>query len=358
MINVLFLHTQLSGYFVSSLKFAVEKNENLLIHVVVFPNTKDAPFNFSSFHKRIKVYNRSDLKLDDIENLIDLISPKSIYVTGWSDREYLRVIKKYKKKITLTISVDNMWYGSARQYIAFILSRLFLVNLFDFVWVPGEPQARYVKKLGFKTKNILFNYYCADIERFSDYYNEAKTSKEKNFPHKFLFVGRYVKEKGIVDLWKAFEKLQQEFPNDWELVCVGAGPLFESRMKMDKIDHRGFLSPEDLQPLIDETGVFILPSVEEHWGVVLHEYAAAGYPLICSKEVGAVGAFLKDQSNGFVFDSKNIDSLKDKMHKITNLSDAELHKMSIQSIKQSKSISKEKWYESFNEINQYLQCNL
>lgn len=355
--NILFLHTQLSGYFMSSLIFAVKNDKNLLIHIVVSPNSKDAPFKFSAIHERIKIYNRFELDLEGLNNLIESTSPQSIYVTGWSDREYLRVIKKYKHKIPLTMTMDNMWYGSLRQYFALILSRLFIVNLFDFIWVPGKPQAFYAKKLGFKSKNILFNYYCADVDRFSNYYSESKIRKQTNFPHKFLFVGRYVKEKGVVNLWKSFEKLQQEFPNDWELICVGTGPLFESRMKMDIIHHRGFLSPEDLQQLIDESGVFILPSVEEHWGVVLHEYAAAGYPIICSKEVGAVGAFLEDQSNGFVFDPKDVESLKDKMHKIINLTDAELIKMSLQSIRLSKTISQEKWYESFIEINQNFQSN-
>lgn len=352
MTNVLFFHTQFSGYFLSSLIFAVEKDEKLYIHIVVSQNTKDAPFKFDEFHERIKVYNRNEFDREGLDKLIKSVSPVSIFLGGWSDREYLQVIKKYKGKISLSVAMDNIWYGRLRQYSALIISRFYLVTLFDFIWVPGKPQLNYARKLGFAASNILSNYYCADVDRFMKYYDVAKIGKERSFPHKFLFVGRYVKEKGIVNLVTAFEQLKKEFPNDWELVCVGTGPLLDSIPKNDAISHHGFMLPDDLQQLIIHTGVFILPSIEEHWGVVLHEYATAGYPIICSKEVGAVGAFLEDELNGFVFDSQDVESLKDKMLKIINLSDAGLLKMGLHSIELSKTISKEKWYESFLIINQ------
>ena len=109
-------------------------------------------------------------------------------------------------------------------------------------------------------------------------------TRKKNFPKRFLYVGRYYDFKGVKTLWDAFIQLQVENPNDWELWCLGNGDL--EPLEHPKIKHLGFMQPEDLDKIISETGIFILPSLFEPWGVVVQEYAAAGYPLILSNQIG------------------------------------------------------------------------
>jgi glycosyltransferase involved in cell wall biosynthesis len=345
--NIVFLHSQLSGYFLSSILHSLDQNFNIHVTMIVNPNSSEAPFDFQIKHERFTLFNRKELNESGICQIISELSPKLIVLSGWDDKTYLSVASKYKKKASLTILMDNLWYGQFRQYLGLIYSRLFLVPLFDFIWVPGQPQKKFAKKLGFKESQILINSYCADLNKFTDYYNKSINIKVQHFPHKFLYVGRYVSQKGLDNLWKAFVNLQKEYPNDWELVCVGSGPLYESRMIADNIIHRGFIQPEDFQQVISETGVFVLPSWEEHWGVVLHEYASAGYPLICSNEVGASSTFLKDKVNGYLFESKNIESLKEKMLNIVNTTDSELLKMGKASVLMSKEVTNEKWNDSF-----------
>ncbi len=346
--NIVFLHSQLSGYFLSSILNALNQNDSIHITMIVNPNSSEAPFDFQIRHERFTLFNRKELNESGICQIISDLSPKLIVLSGWDDKTYLRIAQKYKRKTSLTLLMDNLWYGQFRQYLGLIYARLFLVPLFDFIWVPGHPQMKFAKKLGFKDKQILLNSYCADLSKFSRYYCKSKQMKEKDFPHKFLYVGRYVAQKGLDNLWEAFVNLQKEYPNDWELVCVGSGPLFDSRTIADNIKHLGFIQPEDLQKVISETGVFLLPSWEEHWGVVLHEYAAAGFPLVCSNEVGASSTFLKDKINGYLFISKDVESLKEKMLKIIKASDSELFKMGEESVLMSKEITNDKWNESFN----------
>jgi glycosyltransferase involved in cell wall biosynthesis len=351
--NIVFLHSQLSGYFISSVLNALQNNLEIEVHIIVTPNTFDAPFEFSKLSERIKIYNRKDFDYPSLSNLLNNLNPNSIILCGWNDKLYLKIAKGYKNKIPLTIAMDNLWYGQFRQYLGLIYSRIFLVNLFNYIWVPGIPQKEYAKLLGFKKKQILLSSYCADLEKFKKFYSSAIKTKEQNFPHRFLFVGRYVSQKGLDNLCEAFAALQNENPNDWELVCVGSGPLFETRVIMNKIIHKGFIQPEDFQSIISETGVFVLPSWEEHWGVVLHEYAAAGYPLICSDAVGAASTFINNNVNGFVFQAKNIVSLKEKLLKIVKTPDNELLKMGYESVLMSKEVTNEKWNMSFEKTMKF-----
>jgi glycosyltransferase involved in cell wall biosynthesis len=79
------------------------------------------------------------------------------------------------------------------------------------------------------------------------------------------------------------------------------------------IVHQGFQQPAQLAKLMQNGDAFVLPSTFEPWGVVVQEFAAAGYPLIISDHVGARHAFLRDKENGYMFKSGNKAELKSAM---------------------------------------------
>ena len=95
--------------------------------------------------------------------------------------------------------------------------------------------------------------------------------------------------------------------------------------------------------IIEETGVFILPTYYEHWGVVVQEYAIAGYPMICSTTTSAATAYLTENENGFYCNPKSEDSLKAGLLKIINSTDEELLAMMEKSHVAGNKNTPEKW---------------
>ena len=91
------------------------------------------------------------------------------------------------------------------------------------------------------------------------------------------------------------------------------------------------MQPDQLIGEIKKAGCLILPSSYEPWGVVIHEFAAAGLPLIASNEVGATKSFLIDGYNGFYFKSKDSNSLKSKMLKVMSFSSQKILEFSANS---------------------------
>jgi glycosyltransferase involved in cell wall biosynthesis len=196
--------------------------------------------------------------------------------------------------------------------------------------VTGKPQAKFAKKLGFD--NILTGFYCADTDLFKGRYDRSIMAKEKNFPKRFLFVARYVEHKGIFELWSAFLTLLKENPAlDWELWCLGTGDQWDNRVQHEKIKHFGFVQPDQMDEYIAATGVYVLPSKFEPWGVSVHEFAVAGFPVVLSNAVGAKEAFLVD--NGWSFDASSTKELKEAMKKVTELNSQELCEMAKRSHK-------------------------
>jgi glycosyltransferase involved in cell wall biosynthesis len=335
--TVLFLYTELAEYF---LKCCEVLSNSCQVHVIRWPVNKEAPFQFEYDHK-IKIYEKDQYSFAELERLIAEINPGVIICSGWIDREYLRLIKPYFRKIPTVFTCDTRWNGSAKQYLAQILSRLVLRRIFSNAWVPGDAQRNYVKKLGYKDENIRNGFYCCDLPKFNQFYFESAKLKKDAFPKRFLYIGRYYDFKGIEDLWVAFIQMQMQQPSEWELWCIGTGTV--KPVNHPKIKHFGFVQPKDLYPFLEQTGVAVIPSRFEPWAVVMQEYAAAGLPIISSNAVGANEAFLDDGQNGFSFLAGDMVSLQSKLRKITDLSTEELLLMAEKSHNIAQKISQQTW---------------
>lgn len=339
--TVLFLYTELADYF---LKCCDELSERHSVHIVCWPVNKEAPFKFDS-NPRLNIYQKQQYGFNELNSLVRSIKPDVLVCSGWIDRDYLKVARRFFGKIPTVMTCDTRWTGSLRQRVALVLSRIYLMSIFSHAWVPGSLQAKYAGKLGFKKENIRRNFYCCDLKKFNAMFSEQKSDR---LPRRFLYVGRYYEFKGLPDLWQAFIQLQNESPSEWELWCLGTGDL--QPVEHPLIKHFGFVQPRDLGPILSEAGVFILPSRFEPWGVVVQEYAAAGFPLLLSQEVGASEIFLREGKNGFGFQSKNPESLKKAMKKIIDLDAKNLTLMARESHRLAQQVAPAGWVATLEEI--------
>ena len=342
--KVLFLYTELAEYF---LKCCEALSVYAEVSIVRWPVNKEAPFKFE-YSEKIKIYNKNDYSFEALKKLVDEIQPDMIVCSGWIDKDYLKITKPYFGKAPTVLTCDTHWRGSIKQYLAIVLSRVFLLNTFSHAWVPGKPQEKYIKKLGFKSDKISQGFYSCDLTKFNAVWESQHQQKKQHFPKVFLYVGRYYEFKGLNDLWQAFIELQQEDANEWELWCLGTGDL--KPIEHPKIKHFGFVQPKDLEPILEKAGVFVLPSRFEPWGVVVQEYGDAGFPMLVSAAVGAGECFLEEGVNGFFFSPQNISLLKKELKKIMNLSGKELILMSEQSHLLAQKISPEKWANTVKKI--------
>lgn len=346
--KVLFLYTELAGYFLSCVNELINKT-NSHVHIVRWPVNNEAPFSFL-FNDKIKVYDRYKYSPKEILNLVSEICPDIIYCSGWMDKDYLSVCKRFRKKIPVIVGIDNKWTRSFRQQLGAIFNAITIHKYFSHCWIPGAPQMEFARHIGFNANQILTGFYSCDYDFFHSLFKENRKKKKQNFPHRFIFSGRYYEFKGIKYLWQAFTEIKSEFKCDWELWCLGTGDV--KPIVHPSIKHFGFVQPQELGKYIEQTGVFILPSTFEPWGVAVHEFASAGFPLICSTEVGASSVFLKDEENGFLFEAGNILQLKEKMKKIITLSDEELFEMGEYSAKLASQITPAKWVDTLLSVFQ------
>lgn len=104
-------------------------------------------------------------------------------------------------------------------------------------------------------------------------------------PHEyFLFVGRFIPDKGLHLLVEAFEKLK----TDKKLVLVGGSPNpgdYEMKVKSTKdprIIFPGYVYGDDTNILMQNAFAYVQPSIIEGLSPVILTVMALGTPLICS----------------------------------------------------------------------------
>lgn len=317
--KIVFLYSEIAGYFLASVKALVEKADVLVVRWEI---NKEAPFQFT-IPDGVEVVVKTDFTLSQLSTKVHDFEPDCVVCSGWMDKDYLKIVKSFKKSIPTVLTLDNHWTGALKQQIASFLSPLIFKNKFTHAWVPGQPQKQFAEKLGFKGK-ILMGFYCCDVPLYDSIYKNQKAE----FKKQFLYVGRYVKHKGIFEMWQAFVELQNESPNDWGMLCIGTGNEWDNKIEHEKIKHIGFVQPAEMQQYLNEKSVYILPSQFEPWGVTVHEFAVTSCPLILSENVGSHELCLEPGINGVLLQKVSVSELKKAMKLMMSKSDNELSEMS------------------------------
>lgn len=319
----LFLYTELAGYSMDCFREHLRIHPEDSIHVVHYPINPEAPFQFN-VPVGVVLHEKKKLGTEGIYDLIKKIKPSVILMSGWQDKDYLRLARMAGKTYRFVLCLDNTWRNTWKQWLLLLPARFILRSITRFCWVPGEPQKKYAVLLGFNPDNVFTGFYAANLQRYRDIAIQPKSHER---PRRFLVVARYIPQKGYDMLWDAFISLYKEGHTEWELWCAGTGPEYENRIQHPGIRHLGFVQPEEMEYLISQTDVFVLPSRFEPWGVAVQEFAAAGMPLILSDAVNAHHAFLQQGENGILFKSGSALSLKNALYAMMMTDDAEREKM-------------------------------
>jgi glycosyltransferase involved in cell wall biosynthesis len=124
----------------------------------------------------------------------------------------------------------------------------------------------------------------------------------------FLYVGRFIALKGLLELISAWKLIETSLAEGATLCLVGDGPLreeLESRGREDGIRGLRLLGakePDELAPYYAAADVFVMPTLEDNWSLVVPEAMACGLPILCSKYNGCYPELVEPGGNGWVFD--------------------------------------------------------
>ena len=289
--------------------------------------------------KKIKKFSAKNIDLNKNYNWSDISSdkPSHFFFTGWDSKAFISLAKSKKTKNICMI--DNIKKNTFRQYLGKVYFRLFFKRIFDAVFVPGVQSRDFLKYLGFE-KKIYKGFYSCNEKIFKN------TTRIVNRKYDFIYVGQFIHRKNILGLISAFKQIRDKLKKKVKLRMIGQNRFLSISEK--NITTLSFQNSKKIAKYLNNSKCLVLPSYEEHWGVVIHEAISCGCAIILSNKVGSRNEFLK--KNGFCFDINSHNDLFIKMRNFTKLKKIQLTRMSINSIKLSKKRSIKFWNSQFLKI--------
>ena len=251
----------------------------------------------------------------------------AILVFGWNHHSHFKAMRYFKGKILVYFRGDSTLIDEVAGYKT-VLRRIWLKFVYcytDFAFYVGKNNKDYFLKHGLKEKQLIFAPHAIDNKRFSDKSVEYKKKTDKlrselgilKNDTVFLFVGKFEPKKNPLLLIEA----AKHFPK-FKFIFVGNGEL-ENEMKLNAGENILFLpfQNQTLMPIVYRLGnVFVLPSKgpRETWGLAVNEAMACGKAVLVSDKVGCTVDLVKNNENGFIFESNNIDDLIQKIKLFEN----------------------------------------
>ena len=243
--------------------------------------------------------------------------PRVVLVSNWNLPCWQELMTKTRDTGGKVVAmVDTNYQLSLRGLLRAVRFRLFLKRRFDAFLVVGASGLRLMRLWGVPSSKVFQGLYGADASLF---HNGLPLTER---PKRILYVGQFINRKNVLRLVKAFGRFHAKFP-DWELEMCGHGPLRDQMPKMKGLVVHDFVQPEELAGIYRQARGFILPSLEEHWGVVVHEAALSGCFLILSRTVGAAEDFA-GCSNSSLFSPGSVNEIERSLEFFASRSDDEL----------------------------------
>ena len=151
------------------------------------------------------------------------------------------------------------------------------------------------------------------------------TNKKFNKKINFIFVGRLIKDKGMMELLNAFNKILFEFSEIYldiygEIDPSNAASINKKIIyKFNKIQNINFLGYDDkIENKYKKYDCLVLPSYREGCSKAILEASASGLPVIASNVPGCNNIVL-DNVNGYLCDPKSVNSLYNTIVKFIKL---------------------------------------
>ena len=270
--------------------------------------------------------------------VLEKLKPDVVFAPSTPFPSGMAAIKYCLEHDKLSVMMDDAWeFSDKRGTIISMVKKIIHSNI-DAAFIPAPSHASYYLKKGFPAERIVYGVDVVDNGFFASGAAEArketkKLRKDLGLPEKyFLFVGRFIKRKGIASLLQAYRQYVDANPSDpWGIVLVGEGDELAMHQKTieqyPSVKFVGSQFGDQLCVYYGLASAFILPSEVETWGLVVNEAMASHLPVLVSSGCGAGHALIEEGKNGWTFEPGNAERLSDLMSRLSQMPLPQLKKM-------------------------------
>lgn len=252
--------------------------------------------------------------------------------TGMIAIEYMSM-----KRIPFVLNCDGGYVkntGNARDKI-----KEYFISKAQSWLSPSKITDKYLINYGADDEKIyrysFTSLYTNDILKSPlDISEKRRYKKELNIGYDkiIISVGQFIYRKGYDVLLRACENLEK----DIGVYIIGGLPTedylnIEKEYGLKNIEYIPFKEKNELKKYYMSADLFVLPTREDIWGLVINEAMAMGLPIITTDKCVAGLELVKNDLNGYIIPNEDIKILAEKMISILN-NDSKRKSMSMNAI--------------------------
>ena len=234
-------------------------------------------------------------------------------ITGMMAISYLRLERK-----PFIISID-CGYIKGDSLVMHAIKKHFISSA-NYWLSTSKSTDQYLEHYGAEASNI-FRYSFTSLKRDAiidrPISGEDKTliRQELSIDGDFVIVsiGQFIQRKGFDILIRAARLLH----GNTVVYIIGGKPLHKyekiiNENNIDNVRFVDFLPQSQVVKYLSAADMFILPTREDIWGLVINEAMAQGLPIITTDKCVAGIELIENNVNGFIVKSENVDDLVSK----------------------------------------------
>lgn len=263
--------------------------------------------------------------------------------------QYANDEKQCREKID---SADIVIFGSAplelikqhhnqKKLILYYTERPLKKGIEPWKYLPRLLKWRYHSAFGENTHLLCASAFtAADFAKFGMYLNKAYkwgyfpevkmhdinqlfARKHVNQTVSILWAGRLIEWKHPEYSILIAERMKKEqIPFSLNIIGNGAmeeelNVLIRAKGLSDCVKMLGAMSPEKVRDYMEHSDIFLFTSDRnEGWGAVLNESMNSGCAVVASHAIGSVPFLIRNNDNGLIYHSGNIDELYEKVRNL------------------------------------------
>lgn len=300
----------------------------------------------SSFNFKIRKYLKQDKKYDYI------VVSNPLTITGMYCIQYLK-----KHKLSFYIETDGGFPKEGNGFKERI--KKYFIGAAQGWLSTAKIHEQYYLQYG-ADKEKIFKYPFTSVKE-EDVLEKPVSNSGKAYlrtelgirqEKMILAVGQFIPRKGLDLLLKVTGNLDDNIA----VVLLGGEATEEylkiiAEQKLKNIYFPGFIKKKDIQKYYRAADIFVLPTREDIWGLVINEAIAAGLPVITTDRCIAGTELIVQKKNGFIVPVDDEEKLLEAIRMIIG-DESLLKSMSIESLKIARQYTIEKmveWHEKFFE---------
>lgn len=239
-----------------------------------------------------------------VERALAEIKPDAVFAMEYNPTILCAVHWCRRKKIPFVSWTDGTLHSERHIGRVQRLARAYVIKRAA-AFVASSTASREAQiAYGADEKKCFLSYLTVDIHKYL-------REKSDYGGRQLLYVGSLIQRKGLDLLLPALEKT----PEDIRLVIVGEGQekeaLTEQAAKLgisDRIEFRGYVEGEALRELYNASDIFVLPTREDCFGLVILEAMCASLPVVSSKYADGAADLIEEDGNGKIVDPEDTDA--------------------------------------------------